>query len=103
MIRGITLKLGGADYIVPPLNLGALELHGDRIEEFQRGAAGLAGYSIVVDITHAALQRNYPRMTREQVAAGIDAAAAPDVFRAVMEVSGIKRLKDDLGKLMAGR
>lgn len=98
------MKLGGADYIVPPLNLGALELYEERIEEFQRGTEGLAGLSIVVDVTLAALKRNYPNITREMVASGIDLADAASVFRSVMEISGITRdFKRDLGKLMAGR
>jgi hypothetical protein len=103
MIRGITMKIGGASYIVPPLNLGALETFGDGIYEYQRGTDGLARFPFVVDLLHAALLRNYSTIRREQIACGIDLANADDIFHSIMKVSGIPRTVDELKKVLAGR
>lgn len=88
---GITLSLGGMDYILPPISLGALE-------QLQAGVAAFNGdvtdgkqVSTVIDSALASLKRNYPDITREQVADMIDIGNMADVFAAVMDVSGLKR------------
>lgn len=88
MIRGITLNLGGTDYIVPPLSLGALEELQERIQAFD---GTLAAAGTVVDCAHRALRRNYPDLTRDQVADMIDVGDFQDVMEAVMDVGGLKR------------
>lgn len=90
-VKGIPVELGGVTFIVPPLSLGALE-------QLQAGIAGFTGdvfdkaqIALVIDAALAALKRNYPDITREQVAECIDVANMPEVFEAVMDVSGLKR------------
>lgn len=97
MIKGIKVNLGGTDYIVPPLSLGALELYQDELETFT-GAIDKASTTLTINIGTAALRRNYPDLTREQVADMIDVANMMEVFEAVMDVSGLKRKAEDSGE-----
>jgi len=89
-IKGIPLSLGGKTYIVPPLNLGTLERLQERLANFT-GGVDQESVSTVLDAAHSALLRNYPEITREQVAEMIDVANMAEVMEAVMDVSGLKR------------
>jgi len=88
---GITLNLGGTDYILPPISLGALEQLQTRVSEFKGDVNDGKQVSTVIDSALASMQRNYPDITREQVADMIDIGNMADVFAAVMDVSGLKR------------
>lgn len=89
-IKGITLELGGDNYVVPPMPLGALELLQDRIEAFT-GGLDKQSVSTVIDCLHAALKRNYPEKTREDVAGLVDVGNMQDVMLTVMDVSSMRR------------
>lgn len=88
---GITLNLGGVDYVLPPISLGALEQLQSRVAGFTGDVTDAGQVSSVIDATHASLSRNYLDITREQVAEMIDIGNMADVFGAVMDVSGLKR------------
>jgi hypothetical protein len=88
---GIKLTLGGEDYILPPISLGALEQLKDGIAAFNGDITDGAQVSTVIDAALASLNRNYPDITRAQVADMIDVGNMADVFSAVMDVSGLKR------------
>lgn len=93
------MNLGGTDYVVPPLSLGALFEFQKRIQcldempEPERQA-------LVIEITLRALKRNYPTLTREEVLEMVDVANLWDVFAAVMDVSGLQRKELDQGNLL---
>ena len=89
-IKGVALTLAGAEYIVPALSLGALELLQDRIEAFN-GAMTKESVATVIDCLHAALGRNYPEMTRAQAADLVDVENFSEVMGAVMNTSGMVR------------
>ncbi|HEY5581351.1 MAG TPA: hypothetical protein VIK56_09335 [Rhodoferax sp.] len=89
-IKGITLELGGEEFVVPPLPLGALESLQDRITGFT-GGLDKGSVATVIDCLHASLKRNYPSFTREEVANLVDVANMGDVMQAVMDVSGMRR------------
>jgi ribosomal protein S9 len=91
--KGIPLELGGVTYEVPPLALGDLELLQEQLEAFNGagGAIDRAMIRTVVDATHAALRRNYPEVSRDQVAAMLDLSNMFEVMAAVMDVSGVGR------------
>lgn len=90
-IKGLPVVLGGDTYIVPPIALGALEQLQERITSFTGDVTDLKQVATVIDAAHSALKRNYPDMTRDQVADLIDVGNMADVFEAVMDVSGLKR------------
>lgn len=90
-VAGVAVTLNGQEYVIPPIALGALEQLQERIGRFDGSAQDIQQVSTVIDCAHAALRRNYPDMTREQVADLIDIGNMMEVFEAVMDVSGLKR------------
>jgi hypothetical protein len=90
-VKGIALDLGGATFVVPPLSLGALEQLQESLSSFSGDVTDKAQVATAIDAAHAALRRNYPAMTREEVAEAIGLDNMVDVMEAVMDVSGLKR------------
>ena len=90
-VRGIELVLGGETWVVPPLSLGALEQLQPKLKAFTGDVMDGAQLGVVLDVTHAALRRNYPDITRETVGEMIDVGTFMSVFEAVMDVSGVRR------------
>jgi hypothetical protein len=91
-IPGIDIDFGGTTYTVPPIALGDLQLLQDRLKAMGTADA-LAPDSVaaIVDATHAALKRNYPDLTREQVGSMVDVSNMFEVITTVMDVTGMKR------------
>ena len=100
MIKGKEIELGGTVYVVPPLNLAAVEFFQDRLSNFT-GGADLQSVTLVAEVTLSALKRNYPDMTLEKVKELIDLGNMVEVFQAVMQVSGFVMRTDGLGELIA--
>ena len=91
--KGVEIELGGQTYTVPPLSLGQLERHEDTIASLSHveGDKMFASFYRALPFIHDAFSRNYPEMTREQLADLIDLANFNDVLQAVMNASGLKR------------
>jgi dihydroxyacetone kinase DhaKLM complex PTS-EIIA-like component DhaM len=101
MIRGVKMDLGGKTYIVPPLSLGAIEAMQERISNFA-GGTRLESVGTVIDALHSALLRNYPDISRDQVANMVDLGCMQEVMEAVMDVSGLKRKAQEQGEALPG-
>lgn len=103
-IKGIEFDFGGEVLVIPPLSLGSLEVLQDRLATLSTVASALepAAVKTVVDAAYAALRRNYPEITREQVMDLIDVGNMQDVMAAVMDVAGLRRKQIDEGKRQAG-
>jgi probable phage associated protein len=67
----------------------------ERIGTFDGNVQDAKQISTVIDCAHAAMKRNYPDMTREEVADLIDIGNMNEVFAAVMDVSGLKRKEQE--------
>lgn len=101
MIKGIPLTLGdGKEYVIAPLTLGAFEDLSDAISSVGDGL-GLDTVKNIVDVVHRSLQRNYPKMTRDEVRELLDLENMQDVFTACMDVSGAKRKEIEAGEAKA--
>lgn len=100
--KGTPLELGGTIYIVPPLSLGAVEQLQSRIGEFNGDMADLSQVGLVIDVAHTAMKRNYPDLTREQVADIVDLGDMAKVFEAVMKVSGLVAKAEEVGEAATG-
>lgn len=101
------MELGGKVWTIPPLNLAALEGLEARLQSFT-GGLDAASISLVLDAAYLALRRNYPDLTRDEVAEFIDVANMEAVMEAVMDVSGLKRKSFEegppaLGETMPGK
>lgn len=90
-VKGIPLEIGGNLFIVPPLSIGAIEQLREPLSKLTADVTDFSNVSVIVDATHAALKRNYPDITREEIADGIGLENMADVLEAVMDVSGLKR------------
>jgi hypothetical protein len=93
VIPGIEFTFGDDVRVFPPLTLGALELLQKRLLALNNAGTQLAPehMATIIDAAHLALKRNYPTLTREQVAEMIDLGNMHDVLLAVTDVSGIRR------------
>ena len=89
--RGIPLYFGDQPLIIPPLSLGALEQLQDRLANMREDMGDPEYIGTVIDTVHAALGRNYPDMTREEVADLIDLENMQEAMACAMDVSGLKR------------
>jgi hypothetical protein len=96
LIPGIELDFGGGRVMtVPPLSLGALQRLQKKLEALS-GAATLepASVATVIEAGHAALVRNYPQLTPEDVAELIDVGNMHEVVASVLDVAGVRRKAD---------
>lgn len=90
--KGYELELGGTKYVFPPLSLGAIEMLQEKITEVTVNAASgnmLTQIGSIIDISLASLKRNYPEITREQVADMIDISNIESIFVNIMSTSGM--------------
>lgn len=99
-VKGIEFPFAGGAKVIPPISLGALEQLQGAIAKFNGDALDASQVATVIDAAHAALKRNYPDITREQVGDMIDVENMGEVFACVMDVSGLKRKADEAGKAL---
>ncbi len=100
LIPGVEFPFGGGKtYVVPPLSLGALErLQGKLASLSSASATDPESIKTVVDAAHSALKRNYPEMTRDEVAELVDLGNMHEVINCVMDVAGMRRKAADDAK-----
>ncbi len=96
MIEGVTIQLGGEGRIIPPLNFRALRTLQPELTLLGKSPLGQGGFSdeqmtALCQVIHAALARNYPDVTLDQLEDWIDLGNAPAVIAAVMAQSGLVR------------
>jgi len=103
MIPGVTIAMGGRDWLVPPLTLGQLRRLMPKVRQLTEiGASmGETQISVLVEIVAAALQRNYPEATADMVENLLDLGNASAVLNAVLTGSGLKLRDDRLGEASA--
>jgi hypothetical protein len=96
-LTGVSIELGGTVYVVPPLSLNSVRLMQDRIAQF-KGGTDAESLDLIMDATHAAIARNYPEITKENLGDWIDLGNMEEVFQAVMDVSGFNRKKQEASR-----
>ena len=103
MLPGVTIPMGGRDWVVPPLTLGQLRRLMPKVRQLtEMGASmGETQISVLVEIVAAALQRNYPEVTAEMVENLLDLGNASAVLNAVLTGSGLKLRDSSLGEAAA--
>ena len=91
MIPGVTMTMGGSEWVVPPLTLGQLRRLMPKVRELSEIGAqmGENQIAILVEIVAAALHRNYPDATAEAVENLLDLGNAAAVLNAVLTGSGL--------------
>jgi hypothetical protein len=92
MIRGIPIEIGGKKYDMPPLGLDGLKVR----EEIMGRYAEMTDFERtegMIEIVHAALVRNYPDLTLQDVRRDIhsyEITALSAALPALYEKSGLK-------------
>jgi len=86
-IPGKEIALGGQKYILPPLNAAAVKQYREQISSVFVGQ--LPDIELVSTLAHAALKRNYPEITVEQVDNLVDYGNMLDVWENLMNLSGL--------------
>lgn len=92
MIPGVPVRMGGQDWLIPPLTLGQLRRLMPKVRQLtETGASmGESQIGVLVEIVAAAMQRNYPDMTVDIVENLLDLSNASHVLNAVLTGSGLK-------------
>jgi hypothetical protein len=103
MLPGVTITMGGRDWLVPPLTLGQLRRLMPTLRQLTEiGASmGETQISVLVEIVATALQRNYPEATADMVENLLDLGNASAVLNAVLTGSGLKLRDNRLGEAAA--
>ena len=103
MIPGVTIVMGGRDWLVPPLTLGQLRRLMPKVRQLADIGASMgdAQIGVLVEIVATALQRNYPDATADMVENLLDLGNASAVLNAVLTGSGLKMRDVRLGEAVA--
>lgn len=83
--RGTVVQVNDQSFIFAPLSLGAIEKLLPALQGFQPSDVGT-----VIDVAHKSLKRNYPEITRDDVADMLYIDQLEEIMAAVMSVSGLK-------------
>jgi hypothetical protein len=99
MIEGTKVMLGETEYTIPPLTLKALRKLAPKLKDLAGlatdgsnilGAEQLEQLGLVSELVHAALLRNYPEMTLDQVEELLDTKNLNRVLGAVLAIAGFE-------------
>jgi len=91
LIEGEEVSLGGTKYTVPALTLGQIRRMKDKIQALATlnpMTADDGNFNDFLDVVHAALGRNYPDLTREQLVDLIDLRNVKPLMQAIVNASG---------------
>lgn len=94
---GEWIRMGAVEYRVAPLNFDALERFAPTIEKFgkiETGGGKLPGRDVIVgiaEVVHAAIVRNHPAVTLEEVKLRLDLSNFQDVTTHVLRIGGVKK------------
>ncbi len=93
MLPGVLVDFGGGQaLLLPPLSLGALELLQERLAKLPSlTSTDPEAVSTIIDAALMALKRNYPDLTRAEVAELIDLGNMGEVYESLMDIAGMKR------------
>jgi len=85
--KGVPMQMGDQLLILPPMSLGIIEDFQDQIDEMLAGKVKKP-VSLMIDIFHRTLQRNYPELTRDQVREGLGLDDLQGMFTTLLKASG---------------
>jgi hypothetical protein len=94
--EGVPIYMGGKEYVVPPLSIKYIRNNRDKLKEMRTLAVNLdvltpegdAFFSASLELIHAAIVRNYPEVTRDELEEMIDLGTMPQITLAIMHASG---------------
>lgn len=84
-VDGKTIKLGNREFVVPPLNLKAIKKYQNQL--LTLNAADMSQVTLLAEVVHTALLRNYANLELDDVEELLDTANLVPVIEAVMNTS----------------
>jgi hypothetical protein len=95
--------MGGEEYIVPPIPIGALIQLQSALEKISaENMLTQESIETIVKSAQVCMRRNYPDITTEQLEELIDVGNMHEVFAAIVDVSGLRRKAAEEKKRTAG-
>lgn len=88
--QGVTVKIGGREWVVPPLSFGYIVKNGAKLRSPDPAATIEAIAAMHIEVAHAALKRNYPELSAEEVGEMLDPNTSLTLFNSIKEASGYK-------------
>ena len=89
MFEGVTITIGGREFIIPPLSFKQVKALWPIIQEISKPEKTIVdavdGFTQVV---HAAISRNYPDVTQEEIADLLDFGNVNKIINDILGVSG---------------
>jgi len=85
MIEGPTIKVGGKEMTMPPLNWKAVKTRWNALVE------GNPDGEIISEVLHAALVRNYPELNLDEMDETMSPGEVMYAFPLLLKISGFKR------------
>ena len=89
--KGIRFNMAGQVLVIPSITFAELESLKVKIKNFSDDLSDPACIAAMIDAIHSAIKRNYPEITRETVADGIDFENMEELLDIVMDIHGSKR------------
>lgn len=93
--KGTPIIIGDVNCVLPPLSLLHIENFQKKFKDFDGNMQNSDNLTFFIDSVHAALTRNYPEATREDVAAGIGMEAMEEILGALVSTSGLVHRAED--------
>lgn len=98
MIKGTTITLGEKDYCCPAMCLDDVQTYLPKIKLLQASDMSPEHFQTIKEVVLAALKRNYPDITLEEISKGLDLDNYREVLDAVMARSGlVKKVPGEVG------
>ena len=93
---GLVVHMDGRDWTIPPLTLAQLRKHADDLLKVKdiTPFSPLEEVEPAISVIHAAMSRNYPDLTKEQLEDILDVGNVGQVMMAVCGMSGLVRSKE---------
>lgn len=100
LFPGKKVRIGQSDYIVPALTIRQVRVHADTLAKFatfKQAAPSDKDIDAVIEVIHAALSRNYPKLELEELQDIIDMNNLPLIVMAIAGQSGIDEQGETAG------
>jgi hypothetical protein len=98
LIPGTLLNLSGVKLVMPPLNLDQIQQFSESTASIGSGKSMQENMEIALPILHAAMTRNYPDMTLDDLRGLLDISNFQEACAALWKSSGYVMEKDAAGK-----
>lgn len=99
LIDGVTITMGGAEYIVPPLTFRQLRALQKNIETLGKVESSISSDQMesICTLVYTALSRNYPKFKKSDLEDLLDLGNVGKIIGAIMGVSGLEKSGEAAG------